>query len=178
MTTSTPSRKSRVKMPAVRELMLRSREDCAAWIKQLGDRQRDLLRTETAMNDEIAAVTAFYQPRIEELKSEIAAKQTAIQAWAEANRQALTEGGRSKTANFVTGTLQWRQRPPSVTVRGAESVLETLKRLGLARFIRVKEEINKEAILGEPGAVADVPGIAVNVGVEDFIVTPFEQDAV
>lgn len=98
-----------------------------------------------------------------------------MQNWCEANRSDLTNGGKVKTANLVTGDVQWRVRPPSVTVRGVDSVMETLRRLGLSRFIRIKEEINKEAILNEPGAVAGVAGITVKSGVEDFSIIPFEH---
>ncbi|OCN21072.1 hypothetical protein AN665_0211575 [Serratia marcescens] len=49
--------------------------------------------------------------------------------------------------------------------------------LGLERFIRRKEEINKEAILNEPSAVSGVAGITVKTGIEDFAIVPFEQDA-
>ena len=69
----------------------------------------------------------------------------------------------------------WRLRPPSVAVRGVEAVLDQLRRLGLKRFIRQKEEVNKEAILNEPEAVSHVPGISISQG-EDFVVTPFEAE--
>ena len=100
-----------------------------------------------------------------------------MQGFCEANRSELTNGGKVKTANLITGEVQWRQRPPSVSVRGAESVIETLVRLGLNVFVRTKEEINKEAILNEPDAVKGVAGITVVTGVEDFVITPFEQAA-
>ena len=95
----------------------------------------------------------------------------------EANRAELTNNGKSKSANLVTGEVQWRNRPPSVGIRGTDSVIETLLRLGLERFIRRKEEINKEAILNEPSAVSGVAGITVKTGIEDFAIVPFEQDA-
>jgi len=60
-------------------------------------------------------------------------------------------------------------------VRGAESVLELLKVKGLERFIRTKEEVNKEAILNEPDAVEALPGVTINRDIEDFAIVPFEQ---
>ena len=60
-------------------------------------------------------------------------------------------------------------------VTGAEAVLDALRRMGLKRFIREKEEVNKDAILNEPAAVAHVPGIAISQG-EDFVVVPFEAE--
>ncbi|EKP1795399.1 host-nuclease inhibitor Gam family protein, partial [Escherichia coli] len=48
--------------------------------------------------------------------------------------------------------------------------------LGLERFIRVKEEINKDAILNEKDAVKNIPGITIKSDIEDFSIIPFEQD--
>jgi len=59
-------------------------------------------------------------------------------------------------------------------LKAVDKVIETLKRLGLGRFVRTKEEVNKEAILANPKAVAGVAGIKVVQGIEDFAVTPFE----
>ena len=60
-------------------------------------------------------------------------------------------------------------------IRAVDNVLETLKRLGLSRFIRVKEEPNKEAMLAEPEAVAGLAGVKIEQG-EDFVIVPFETE--
>lgn len=154
-----------------------SQTDCAADIKKLGDLQRDFARMTADMNDEIAAITKRYQPKLETITGRIEVLQKGVQTYCEAHRDDLTSGGKVKFANFVTGEVNWRQRPPSVTVRGAEAVIDALKRLGLSKFVRTKEEINKEAILNEPGAVRGVAGISIVTGVEDFVITPFEASA-
>ncbi len=51
-------------------------------------------------------------------------------------------------------------------------MLEELQRRGLQRFVRVRESLNREAVLHEPGAVADVPGIEV-VQHEVFVIKPY-----
>lgn len=156
-----------------------SKTDCAAHIRALGDAQRAFERQRTAMNDAIGAITQQHQPGLEALNERITALQQGIQTWCEANRvQLCGEADRlGKTANLITGEVSWRMRPPSVGVRGADTVIEALQRLGLQRFVRTKEEVNKEAILAEPDAVRGVPGITVVTGLEDFIVTPFEATA-
>jgi len=68
------------------------------------------------------------------------------------------------------------QSPPSCIIRSVENVIETLKQLGLNRFVRTKEEVNKEAILNEPNIVAHIPGITIKKDVEDFAIVPFEQE--
>ncbi|MFA5825831.1 MAG: host-nuclease inhibitor Gam family protein [Gallionellaceae bacterium] len=148
--------------------------EAAADIKQIGDLQRQITRTQTEMNDAIAHITATYQPVMEALCKQVDPLRAGVQAFCEANRVELC--GKGKTANLVTGEVQWRQRPPSVTLKAVETVIKTLRRLRLKRFVRVKMEVNKEAILLEPDAVKDVLGITVVTGVEDFVITPFEQE--
>ena len=154
-----------------------TRDEAAADIRKIGDLQRQLTRATTEMNDAIAHITQSFQPRLDAISEQLKTLQDGVQGYCEAHRLELTDGGKVKTANLITGEVQWRQRPPSVSVRGAETVIEMLKRLGLDRFVRTKEEINKEAILNEPDQVRGVAGINVITGVEDFVITPFEQEA-
>jgi phage host-nuclease inhibitor protein Gam len=156
-----------------------SKDDCAASIRTIGDLQREFERHRAAMNDQIAEITQEHQPILSDLQARIESLQSGVQAWCEAHRvQLCGEGDKlGKTANLVTGEVSWRMRPPSVSIRGTDTVLETLLRMGLGRFVRVKNEPNKEAMLNEPDAVRGIAGITIVSGVEDFIVTPFEQHA-
>lgn len=174
---ATATAKTRIKAKA-QVYVPQSKDEVAAYIRNIGDAQRKLLRESAEMNDAIANVTARYQPFLEKLSAQITTLQEGVQGYCEAHRNELTNDGKVKTANLITGEVQWRQRPPSVSVRGAESVIEALKRLGLGKFVRTKEEINKEAILNEPDDVKGVAGISVVTGVEDFVITPFEQEVV
>lgn len=167
--------KKRLKAAAV-SYAAQTKEEVISGIKQLGDIQRELTRIETEMNDQIAAVTEYHSPVIEQLKAKREEPQSGIQTWCEANRDEFTNGEKVKTANLTTGEVQWRNRPPSCGIRGAEAVIELLKRLKLDRFIRVKEEINKDAILNEPTVVKNIPGITIKKDVEDFAIIPFEQE--
>lgn len=169
-------KKTRVKAAALIAAP-QSRDECARWIAALGHQQRDLARLQAAMNDEIGAVTETYQPGIDTLSGQIKQTLAGIQTWCEAHRDEITEGGKTKSGNLVTGNVQWRQRPPSIAIRGAEAVMDTLDRLGLGRFIRMRREPNKEAMLNEPDVVRGVAGISIVTGVEDFVVTPFEQES-
>ncbi len=153
-----------------------SRDEDAADIRKIGDYQRHIMRSQAEMNDAIAHITATFQPSLEALGAQLKTLQEGVQAYCEAHRHELTNEGRVKTANLITGEVQWRQRPPSVSVRGADTVIENLLRLGLGKFVREKLEINKEAILNEPEAVKGVAGVSVVSGVEDFVITPFEQN--
>ncbi|QOF67417.1 host-nuclease inhibitor Gam family protein [Actinobacillus sp. GY-402] len=152
-----------------------SRDEVESAITTIGLLQRELQRKATEQNDELAAITDRYAPQLAALQDQIKPIQAAIQAWCESNRDELLPG-KAKTIEFNTGSVQWRQRPPSVVLRGIDSVLEALKNRGLLHFIRVKEEVNKEAMLNEPEKAAGVPGVTIKTGVEDFVITPFEQE--
>lgn len=177
-----------------------SRDQAAADVRQLGDLQRSQARLAADMNDRIAATTAEFQPRLDALQIDIERLFTGVQTWCEAHRAELTDGHKVKTANLITGEVSWRIAPPSCSVRGAEAVLNTLKALQLTRFIRTKEELDKEAVLASYSAgrqITDadaakdparaavlaefrrlqaVSGISVASGVESFEVKPFEQE--
>ena len=164
------------KLKAVAEAAPQTREEVSRDIRTLGDIQREALRLETAMNDEVAEITARYTPQIENLKKQIKVLFKGIQDWCKTNRDELTNGGKTKTANLTTGTVSWRLGTPSCSVsRDVEGVIDTLRRMGLERFIRTKEEVNKEAVLAEPDAVKGIAGIKVNTAAESLYVAPIEQ---
>lgn len=156
-----------------------NRDECAQHIRQIGELQREFERLRADMNDQIATITQAFAPLLAEQQQRIEALQAGVQAWCEAHRTELCGEAdkRGKTANMITGEVSWRQRPPSVSIRGAEAVMETLLRMGLGRFVRTKYEPNKEAMLNEPDAVRGIAGISIVTGVEDFVITPFEATA-
>ncbi|EBD4871294.1 host-nuclease inhibitor protein Gam [Salmonella enterica subsp. enterica serovar Stanley] len=152
-----------------------SREQVSIDIKKIGDIQRELTRIEADANDQIAVIMNQNTPKIEALRAELDVLQKGVQTWCEANRSSITKGS-SKTANLITGEVSWRTKPDSVSIKGAELVLEALKKLKLDRFIRRKEEINKDAILADKKAVENIKGISIVSGKEVFSITPFEQE--
>jgi phage host-nuclease inhibitor protein Gam len=166
---------TRIKQPAVAYPVPVSREEASEYISAIGIAQRERGRIETLMNDELAAIKEKYEQMADPYNREISARAGGIQVWCEAHRAELLKGD-AKTAGFPAGEVQWRKRPPSVVVRGAEAVIATLKRLGLNDFVRSKEEINKEAILNEPEKVLGVAGITIAKDKEDFVIKPFESE--
>ncbi|EFS0442331.1 host-nuclease inhibitor protein Gam [Salmonella enterica subsp. enterica serovar Newport] len=152
-----------------------SKEQVSVDIKKIGDIQRELTRIEADANDQIAVIMNQNTPKIEALRAELDVLQKGVQTWCEANRSSITKGS-SKTANLITGEVAWRTKPDSVSIKGVELVLEALKKLKLDRFIRRKEEINKDAILADKKAVENIKGISIVSGKEVFSITPFEQE--
>ncbi len=130
------------------------------------------------MNDQIAALKEQAEAEAAPLKERVKALTEGLKIWAEANRDALTNGGKVKFADLGTGKVSWRFRPPAVKFSRArvEEVLERLKSLGLQRFIRTVEEVDKNAMLADRDAARAVQGVTIASEGEDFIVEPFEAE--
>lgn len=165
----------RIKQEAPVYPVPQTRDQVVEAIAEIGRRQRERSRIQAAMNDELAALKQRYEQEAAPHASVITDLASGVQTWCEAHRDELTQAGKTKTANLASGEIRWRVRPPSVAVRSLETVLQALRDLRLSRFIRVKEELNKEAVLAEPEAVKHVKGITVTQK-EDFVIVPFETE--
>jgi phage host-nuclease inhibitor protein Gam len=166
---------SRIKSGAIPHAVPQSRDEANDAIAKVGIAQRERARIQADMNDELAKVKQRFEEEAKPFNEQIEALSKGVQTWCEANRAALTRDGKVKFANFPAGEVKWRMRPPKVTLRAVDTVLETLKRLGLSRFIRTKEEPNKEAMLAEPQALEGLAGVKFEQG-EDFVIVPFETE--
>jgi len=166
---------TRLKTDAVPVQVPQSKDEVVAAIAAIGRCQRERTRIEAAMNDELALVRERWETQAAPHLEQIRALTTGVHLWCEANRAALTQDGKVKYAHLASGEVKWRMTPPKVVVRSLDLVLDYLRQAGLDRFIRQKEEVNKEMMLLEPEAVAHIKGITFSQK-EEFIVLPFETE--
>ena len=165
--------KARVKTAATNYPVPEDMDEAADMVAKIGDLTREIERINLDMKEELARVKERYELKAQPLIEERTGLTEGVRIWAEANRKKLTRDGKVKYVRLTTGEIKWRLRPPSVTIRGKEQVLKRLKEAGLTQFIRVREDINREAIREEPEAVVGIPGIRVGSAGEDFVVEPF-----
>lgn len=166
------TRATHVKANAARFPVPQSRDEVNEAIARIGLLQRERERIQADMNDELAKVRLRFEELATPLNEQITGLSQGVHTWCEAHRMELTRSGKTKFYDFAAGEIKWRLRPPRVSLQSAENVLETLKRLGLTRFIRVKEQLNKEAMLAEPEVVSGVAGVRIEQS-EDFVIVPF-----
>ena len=148
-------------------------------IREIGDLNRDALRIEAEMNDKIAALQQEYGAKVAPIREQAVAKQEGLKMFAEVNRARLTNGGKVKYHRFATGEISWRVRPAKAGIRGKDDVIAAIKAAKLGKkFLRIKEEVNKEAMLekGNRKLAAAIKGVTIGSDGEDFIVEPFETD--
>jgi phage host-nuclease inhibitor protein Gam len=170
------AKSKKLKAEAAQFPVPQSHDECAHFIARIGEHQRERTIIETAMNDDLAKRKAAYEHQAKPHADQISLLTKGVHVFCEANRVRLTGDGRVKFHRFATGEIKWRMRPPSITVRGVEAVIGMMKSLGLAaRFVRPKEEIDKEALLRDVETAKTIPGITVGQK-EDFVVEPFATE--
>ena len=152
-----------------------TREETVEAIAAIGRAQQERKRIEADMNDDLAVIKKKYEELARPHNETISANSRGVQLYCEAHRDELLAESKQKTVNLASGEVKWRMRPPSVSVRGAEAVISWLKEHRLHRFVRTKEEVNKELVLSNPKAVEGIKGISITQK-EDFVIVPFETD--
>ena len=100
------TKKTRLKQAA--QVAAQSKDDVVAYIREIGDLSRERDRLAATMNDGIAELQEQYANNAAPLNERIEALQDSVQLWCEANRMAITDGGKVKFADFVTGIVKWR----------------------------------------------------------------------
>lgn len=158
-----------------------SAEEAASFIGRIGIAERMVARIEHDMNDQIAKIKQASEEAASGYVAEAKALIAGLQIFCDANRDKLTDGGKVKHHQFGAGKVEWRHRPPSVRMapgKKAEDVIAWCEAQEdhpeyAERFVRVKKELDKDALRASPMA-DDIPGIIIGSAGEDFIVTPFE----
>lgn len=160
-----------------------SDEACAAAIARIGALDVQLGRIEATKASHVAAAAKEAEDRATPLQEERAALELQVAEYATANRERLTDGHRSKTANFTTGAISWRLGKDRVVIDPTlqDKVLERLKRL--QGFTRTKVEpdltaIGKSLAEDKDSPLKGIRGIRLQKGVETVAVKPTTAELV
>lgn len=170
--------KAKLKRAAEAAPVPQDRAEAEAMLARLGSIQREQTVLAKATEETIALARAAAEATARPMTEEAALLTRGLEVWATAHRMTLTDGGRTKTVKLHTGEIAWRARPPSVKLKSLTEVVSALTVLGLARFLRTKVEVNKEAMLAEPAVAATVAGVTISSEGEEFVVSPVTVEAV
>lgn len=153
----------------------KSLAEAALFLAEIGQEQRATNKIQSALNAKVDELKTEAMADCEPHQKKISELVEGLFGFAEANRAQLTDGGKRKTVEVPTGTFSWRMTPPSVSLRDVEAILKSLKSLTLERFIRTKEEVDKEAMLKEPDVAKTVKGVSISQH-EEFVAKPSELE--
>jgi len=153
----------------------KSLEEAAQFLAHIGEEQRAADKIRSGFNAKVEKLKATVMADTKPHQEKISQLVEGLFAYAEAHRDELTDKGKRKTVKVPTGTFGWRMTPPAISLRNVKSILESLKSLGLERFIRTKEEIDKEVMLKEPEVATTVKGVSIGQH-EEFVAKPAELE--
>lgn len=152
-----------------------SLEEVSDLIRQLGERHRKIDTINTKLNEQVEKLKAEAMEKTQPEEKEIEDLFERIRIFAESHREELTEGGKTKTCKLPTGEIYWRFTPPAVTLRDVKKVIEQCKERKLKQFLRIKEEVDKQAMLKEPDVAKTIKGVTIEQK-EEFVVKPSDLD--
>jgi phage host-nuclease inhibitor protein Gam len=161
--------KSRIKLTEP-ELTRADVENILGEIALLTAREQELT---ASLNAEVSTIRGRYENRLVATQDLIKENSTKVQAWAQVHRD---DFGGSKSLGFLHGIIGWRTGMPSLKLLAGwtwVNVLSRLKLIALSQFIRVKEEVDKEALLNgnlQPEFLQEF-GMRI-VQAESFYITP------
>jgi len=153
----------------------KDRDEAETYLARIGDIRRMTQLNKTALAEAIANVTAEIEASSAKLAEEHDRLFRGLQLWAEANRHALTDGGKTKTVRMGNGSIAWRLAPPSVRIKAPEMALAFLIENQREEFLRRKIEINREAMLANPDLASETPGVMIRSAGEAFVVETIGQ---
>lgn len=137
---------------------IRTREDAETVLGEIAVITINKTRTLAQMDGEIAAIRKNYEANLAAYDKSLAEKTRLLADWAEINRDTAFPK-KAKSITFVQGTLGFRTSNPSVVLTGRawswDKVLATLQALRWRKFVRIKREVDKEAILARYAKAKD-----------------------
>lgn len=127
---------------------LTSFEDVDQALLELGQHEASIQHEEAVLNDGIQKLRDAFDKATVDVRDRASALQGNIEAYCVEHKD---EFEKRRVKELVHGVVGFRTSPPKVMLLNRKynwkTVLELLKRLRLSRFVRVQEEVDKEALL-------------------------------
>ncbi|MDR0709623.1 MAG: host-nuclease inhibitor Gam family protein [Spirochaetaceae bacterium] len=120
---------------------INSLEDANLALKEIGLLEREIEGIDNAAASEIAEIKAAAAKKGEALRKRIVENANLIGAYAEYNRAELFRD--KKSVDLPFGAFGYRK---STSISVKKTTLGLLKKLNLTKYIRIKEEVDKDAI--------------------------------
>ena len=163
------------KEKTVKPMIPKSTAEAKKLIQEIGEFQVKQQEIERRMSEEVKKIKNEAVRKIGFKLRAIQRRMIGLFIFYQNNWGELTQEGKIKTVNLISGQIGSYLTPPAVSIRNKEKVLKALETKGLNQFIRIIKEIDKEAILIDPAQASEVPGIKITQK-ERFMVKPAETE--
>jgi phage host-nuclease inhibitor protein Gam len=162
--------------------MIKTYEELELQLKEYAVNYATLTKKEAEMNEKLNKIKEDFDEKTKELRYTIETIQGEINAFCTKNK---SDFDKVRSKEFQFGTVGFRVNPPKVTLLNRKynlkTVLELVKRLYKKAYVRVKEDLDKEAILADyagkkldDGKLAGV-GLKVDQDEQFYIIPKYEE---
>lgn len=167
------------KTKTIQKSSLTSFKDVDNSLKLIGLNKSFVSKREAELNKKVIDLQARYDEETREAREIIMAHEKDIELFCNERRDEFID---SKTITLNFGIVSWRLSVPKLScLRGftMETSLAILKKLKLTRFIRLKEEIDKDALKSEFTDSKDLAKFGLQLTQsEQFYYEVFEKELV
>lgn len=165
-----------------------NRDEAAAMIAEYGAAAIEVLRIEAALKAKLADAKKAAEDLAAPFLKQAEDIYKGLHTYCAANREHLLGNSGTKTVDFGTGIVRWRHNPPKVKISGGEEGVldlislkkaEAIEKKDVAtaaaygNFLRIKVEIDRDAMLKNPDLARTLTGVTIPKGSEMFEVEPF-----
>jgi len=159
-------------MPKKPTITLRSFDEVDQALLELGRAKAIVQHEEAILNNQIQNFRDAFDQRTSDARKQSVSLETEIENFCIENK---FEFEKSRSKDFVHGTVGFRTSPPAVKALNRkyswETILELIKKFSWSKkYIRIKEEPDKEAILADHAAdvIDDLKLAAIGVKVDQI----------
>ncbi len=124
-------------------------EDADGALLKIGQLEAEILKEEAELNDKIQTIREIYEIKTYVARTMKAGLEAELMSFCSDNKKDFEK---PRTKDLMHGTIGFRNTPPKVELLNRkykwDTVVELLKKMRWGKeFVRVKDEVNKEAIL-------------------------------
>ena len=139
-------------------------------VGELGNTQDKINEIEKELKEKIAGLKAEAEKKLQPLITKRDAQINAMFAFANPRKLQLTKEARSITLG--SGVFGWRMTTPRVeTVQSDEETIALLKRTDNAEFVRIIEEVDRQALLAKRPVIKGISYVQD----DEFFVVPNQK---
>lgn len=162
--------------------MIKTYEELDVQLKEYAVNYAALAKKEAEMNEKINKIKQDFEEKTKEIRYATDTISSEINAFCLKNK---TDFDKTRSKEFQFGVVGFRTSPPKVTLLNRKynlkTVLELVKRIYKKAYVRVKEDLDKEAILADyagkkidDGKLAGV-GLKIDQDEQFFITAKYEE---
>lgn len=166
-----------------------TREQAEADMRELGAARIQIAEIDNKLKEDSQALIQAAKDAAEPLEAKVKFLVQGLSLYADAHRAELTDGNKTKTGKMLSGHFDWRKLPSKVSLRGVPAIIERIKAeiakaaadddtdraILFKGFLRVKEEINKDAMLANPKLAKSITGVGINSAGERLEIVVYEN---